>query len=341
MILVTGNLGYLGSMMADFLKRHSYEVVGLDSNYYNYCNFYDSGSYPKRQIIKDIRDVEESDLQEVQAIIHLAGLSNDPLGEVNPLLTYEINCMASVKLAKLAKKLKIEKFIFSSSCSSYGIAAEDEFLTEEDKLSPVTAYAKAKVDAEREISKLADENFHPVFMRNSTIYGVSPFLRLDLVVNNLVAWAYLVGKVAIMSDGAPWRPIIHVEDVCRAFVAALEASSELIHNKAFNIGINEENYQIKDIAWNVKEIVPNCSIEILNKTGSDERTYRVDFSKARRFLPDFKPVWDVCKGIESLYKAYKDFKLEKADLESAKYFRVRWIKYLMKNGKINNELRCK
>lgn len=339
MILVTGNTGYIGMKITKFLQEHSYKVIGLDSNYYEKCKFYSSNFYPFKQIVKDIRDISERDLEGVTAVIHLAALSNDPLGEINPSLTHQINYIASVKLAKLAKRQGIQRYIFSSSCSLYGIAPDDKPLTEEGRLNPITAYAKTKVETEEKISKLADDNFHPVFMRNATVYGISPTLRLDLVVNNLVAWAYLTGKVAILSDGTPWRPIIHVEDLCNAFLVALEAPIEKIHNQAFNVGINEENYQIKDIANQVEKIVPDSFVEILNKTGADERTYRVDFSKLKDALPQFKPTWNLRKGIEEVYHAYKNFGLTQKDFESPKYFRLRWIRYLIENNKLDHKLK--
>lgn len=338
-VMVTGNNGYIGMVMTKYLQQHSYRVVGLDSNYYEWCELYMPEANHSKRITKDIRDVSEKDLEGVTAIIHLAGISNDPVGELNPSLTHEINCLASVKLAKLAKKIGIKRFIFSSSCSLYGIASDDKPLTEEGRLNPITAYAKAKVDTEEELSKLEDDKFHPVFMRNATVYGISPCLRLDLVVNNLVAWAYLTGKVAIMSDGTPWRPIIHVQDLCQAFLLALEAPIEKIHNQAFNVGIDEENYQVKDIARRVAKIVPGSSVEILNKTGADERTYRVDFSKIKQTLPEFKPAWNLRRGIEEIYQAYQKFGLLQEDLQSAKFFRVRWIKHLIEQKKLDNRLR--
>jgi nucleoside-diphosphate-sugar epimerase len=339
LILVTGNAGYIGIVMTRFLQEHSYEVTGLDSMYYEGCELYPPELRPSKQIVKDLRDVSERDLKGITAIIHLAALSNDPLGELNPSLTNEINNLASVKLAKMAKKLRIERFIFSSSCSLYGIASNDKPLTEEGALNPITAYAKAKVESEKEISKLEADGFHPTFMRNATVYGVSPSLRLDLVVNNLVAWAYLTGRISIMGTGIPWRPIIHVEDLCRAFLSVLESPVGRIHNQVYNVGMNRENYQIKDIAKQVEAIVPGTHTEILNKVGPDERTYRVDFSKIQKSLPEFKPEWDLKKGIEELYDAYRKFGLTTKDFESPKYFRVRWIKYLTDNRKIDNQLR--
>ncbi len=341
MILVTGNAGYIGPVMTKLLKQHSYEVKGLDTNYFEGCEFFSPENLPAKQIIKDIRDVNEQDLIGITSIIHLAGLSNDPLGEINPTLTPEINYVASINLAKLAKRIGIKKFIFASSCSLYGIASNNKPLTEEGKLNPITAYAKAKVRVEEEVSKLADDNFHPVFMRNSTVYGVSPNLRLDLVVNNLVAGAYLTGKVTVLSDGTPWRPIIHVEDFCRAFMAVLEAPVERIHNQAFNVGINEENYQVIDIANMVAEIVPDCHVEVLNKTGSDERTYCVDFSKISKTLFNFRPSWNLRKGIGELYDTFKDLGLTLEDLQTSKYFRVRRINQLIENEKIDRNLRWK
>ncbi len=338
-VLVTGNTGYIGTVMTEFLQEHSYKVVGLDYNYYEGCNFYPSNIRPYKQITKDIRDVSKEDLDETSAVIHLAALSNDPLGEINPSLTHKINCTSSVKLAKLAKSQGIKKFLFASSCSIYGVAPYDKPLPEEAPSTPVTAYAKAKSNAEKGILKLADEDFHPVYMRSATVYGVSPSLRLDLVVNNLVARSYLTGKVTILSDGTPWRPIIHVKDFCQAFLAVLESSEEKISNETFNVGRNEENYRVLDIAKRVKEIVPNSQVEILNKSEADERTYRVDFTKIKTTVPLFKPSWNLSKGIEELYKAYKKYGLTQKDLESPKYFRVRWIRHLIESKKLDQDLK--
>jgi len=339
MILITGNTGYIGMVMTRLLKKHAYNIIGLDNNYYRGCEFQYTDIHPYKQIVKDIRDISTKDLEGITAIIHLSALSNDPLGEINPSLTNEINSKASIKLAKLAKSMGIQRFIFSSSCSLYGIANKEELITEESQFNPITTYAKTKVEAEKEISKLADNHFHPTFMRNATAYGVSPALRLDLVVNNLVAWAYLTGEVKIMSDGTPWRPIVHVEDISKAFLAVLEAPVDKIHNQAFNVGINNENYQIKDIARSVEKIIPDCRVQILNKTGPDERTYRVNFLKIRKILPQFKPEWNMIKGIEELYQTYKKYGLTQKDFQSQKYFRIRWIKYLIEQKKIDENFK--
>lgn len=339
MILITGNCGYIGPVMTRAALERSYKVVGLDTNYFDGCEFYPDKFKPHKQIIKDIRDVNETDLEGISYVIHLAALSNDPLGELNHTLTSDVNYSASINLAKLAKKMGVARFIFASSCSLYGIASNDKPLTEKGKLNPITAYAKAKVGVENDLASLADDNFHPVYMRNATVYGISPNLRLDLVVNNLVASAYFTGKVSIMSDGTPWRPIVHVQDFCNAFMAALEAPIDRVHNEAFNVGINEENYQVKEMAKVIENVVPGCQVEILNKTGEDERTYCVDFSKIKNTLDDFKPTWNLQKGVKEIYQTYKDCEMTFEDFQSPKYFRVKWINHLLNNKKLDNEIR--
>ncbi len=339
-ILVTGNDGYIGSVLTKHLKSLSYNVIGLDSGLFSSNTFY---SYPQdlsinKQIARDIRDVTKEDLDGVDSIIHLAALSNDPLGEINPTLTDSINMQATIKLARLAKDLKIERFIFSSSCSIYGIGDNERPISEEGSLNPITAYAKAKVDAESALLELADKDFHVVIHRNATAYGHSPRLRLDLVVNNLLAHAYLTNEINVMSDGTPWRPIIHVDDICRAFICSLEAPTENISSQIFNVGINDDNYMIKDIANLIGEILPEATVKILNKTGPDERTYRVDFSKIKKILPDFKPEWNLKKGIIDLLECYKKHNLTLEDFNSDKYFRIRTVKSLIDSSMINKDL---
>ena len=339
-ILITGNNGYIGPVMAKLFQENGYKVIGLDSNYYQGCDFFPVEKYiPSGQIIKDIRDVNEKDLEGISAVIHLAALSNDPLGELNPFLTSEINDKATINLARIAKKQGIKRFIFASSCSLYGIADDDIPISEEGKLNPITAYAKAKVEAEQGLSKLADDTFHPVYMRNATVYGLSPKLRLDLVVNNLTAYAYLTGRVTILSDGTPWRPLIHVEDFCRAYLAVLHAPIEKIHNQAFNVGQNRENYQVQEVARIVEEIIPNCRVEILNETGPDERSYRVDFTKIMTELSEFNPLWNIKKGVKELYHAFKKNGITLGDFESDQYFRVRKLKNLLETEALDNHLR--
>jgi len=336
-ILVTGHNGYIGTILSPMLIADGHDVVGLDSDLYRRCTF-GEGVPQLSEICKDIRDADANDLEGFDAVIHLAALSNDPLGNLNPDLTFEINYKASVRLAKLAKQVGVPRFLFSSSCSTYG-AAGDQMLTEEAEFHPVTPYGESKVLVERELAALADDNFSPTFLRNATAYGVSPRLRFDIVLNNLVAWAYSTGRVLIKSDGTPWRPIIHIEDISRAFIAALNAPREIIHNQAFNVGRNDQNYRIRDLADIVKETVPDCQIEYAQDAGPDKRTYRVDFSKIEQLLPDFKPQWDARKGAEELYDTYRKVGLKLDDFEGPKYKRIDHIKQLIKDGLLDQNLR--
>lgn len=336
-VLVTGSHGYIGTILTPMLMAEGHDVVGLDSDLYEQCTFGDS--IPDIPLIrKDIRDVEASDLEGFDAVVHLAGLSNDPLGSLNPELTAEINHEASVHLARLAKSIGITRFVFSSSCSNYG-AGGDKMLNEESQFNPVTPYGISKVRVERDVGKLADDSFSPTFLRNATAYGVSPRLRFDLVLNNLVAWAYTTGRVYLKSDGSPWRPIVHIKDICRAFIAVLGAPRELVHNQAFNVGVNSDNRRIREIAAIVKETVPNCHIEFAEGASPDKRCYRVDCSKLPRVLPGFKPEWNTKKGAEELYGAYKRIGLELEEFEGPKYQRIAHIKHLLSTGELDESLR--
>jgi nucleoside-diphosphate-sugar epimerase len=336
-VLLTGSLGYIGTILAPMLVEEGHKVVGLDSDLYEQCTF--GKTLPDIPCVKaDIRDVDAAVVEGFDAILHLAALSNDPLGDLNPQLTYEINHEASVRLAKLAKRVGITRFIFSSSCSNYG-AAGDDMLSEESAFNPVTPYGIAKVRVEQDVAKLADANFSPTFLRNATAYGVSPRLRFDLVLNNLVAWAYTTGRVYLKSDGTPWRPIVHIADISRAFIAVLHAPREAVHNQAFNVGINSENYRIREIAEIVKETVPGCRLEIANDAGPDKRCYRVDCSKIAQALPAFKPQWNARKGAQELYEAYQHSGLTLEEFEGPKYQRVGHIKHLLKTGRLDETLR--
>ena len=336
-VLLTGHLGYIGTVMAPLLAEAGHEVVGLDSGLFEQCTF----GEPPRQfpyIRKDIRDATPADLEGFHAVLHLAGLSNDPLGNLNPQLTYEINHLASVHLAQSAKQAGVERFVFSSSCSTYG-SAGDKILDESAEFNPVTPYGTSKVLVERDVSKLADSRFSPTFLRNATAYGVSPRLRFDLVLNNLVAWAFTTGRVYIKSDGTPWRPIVHIEDISRAFLAALEAPREVVHNEAFNVGRSEENYQVRDLAEIVKETVPGCKIEYAADAGPDKRCYRVDFSRISRALPGFQPQWDARKGARELYEAYQKVDLRHEDFEGARYKRIDHLQGLLASRRLDSTLR--
>ncbi|NJK36406.1 MAG: SDR family oxidoreductase [Oscillatoriales cyanobacterium RM1_1_9] len=336
-VLLTGHKGYIGTVLTPMLRAQGHEVVGLDSDLYEQSTFC-AGIQPIPELKKDVRDVEVADVRGFDALLHLAGLSNDPLGNLNPDLTYEINHLASVHLAQLAKEAGVPRYIFSSSCSNYGAAGSD-WLTEASAFNPVTPYGKSKVLVERDVALLADDDFSPTFLRNSTAYGVSPRLRFDLVLNNLVAWAFTTGKVYIKSDGTPWRPIVHIEDISRAFLAVLHAPRELIHNEAFNVGRNEDNYQIRELADIVKQVVTNCEVEYAPDGGPDKRCYRADCSKILRVLPEFDPQWNARKGAEELHAAYQKIGLTLDEFEGPRYKRIAHIQRLLDEQKLDRNLR--
>jgi nucleoside-diphosphate-sugar epimerase len=325
--------------MAPMLATAGHDVVGLDSNLFLGSSFgSQNGSPDIRELRKDIRDIEAADVDGFDAIVHLAGLSNDPLGDLNPRLTNEINNEASVRLASLAKVGGVKRFVFSSSCSNYG-AGGDDWLNEESKLNPVTPYGRSKVRVERGVSELADDEFSPTFLRNATAYGVSQRLRFDLVLNNLVAWAYTTGKVHLKSDGSSWRPLIHIEDMSRAFLAVLDAPRELVHNQVFNVGRPQENYRIRELAEIVAETVPGSRIEYAEDAGPDKRNYRVDCTKIARTFPEFKPEWDARRGARQLHEAYQEVGLRLDDFEGTRFRRIKHLKKLMASGRIDENLR--
>lgn len=336
-VLLTGHKGYIGSVMVPMLLAEGHEVVGLDSDIFAECAFNDrSCTIP--EVKKDIRDIEAADLEGFDAIIHLAAISNDPIGNLNPQLTYEINHLASVRMAKLAREVGCNRFLYSSSCSIYGAAGE-EALTEEANFNPVTPYGHSKELAERDIALLADADFCPTFLRNSTAYGVSPRHRFDLVLNNLVAYALTTGRVYMMSDGTPWRPIIHIEDISRAFLAVLKAPKERIHNQAFNVGRDDQNYQIRELADIVHDVVPDCRVDYAPDAGPDKRSYRVDFGKITRMLPEFQPQWNARRGVEELYATYMNVGLRQEDFEGPRFKRIDHIKQLLASGRLGADLR--
>jgi nucleoside-diphosphate-sugar epimerase len=337
-VLVTGHHGYIGSITAPLLRDGGHDVTGLDTLFYEGCDLLD-GDAEIPALKLDLRDVEAKDLAGFDAVVHLAALSNDPLGDLSEDLTREINFAATLGLAQRAKQAGVRRFVFSSSCSMYGASSQDELVDEEAPLRPLTAYAESKVRAEEALLELSDEDFCPVFMRNATAYGVSPRLRVDIVLNNLVGWAHTTGEVRILSDGTPWRPLVHIEDISRATLAIVEAPADAVRGQAFNIGGSAENYQVSDLAEIVRDAVGECSIEYAGSGDPDPRSYRVDFGKFARAFPDLELSWTANRGAEELVAAYRDAGLTLAEFEGDRYIRLKRLKLLLEDGSLSPELR--
>lgn len=335
-VLVTGHEGYIGTVLVPLFQGAGHEVVGLDNGLFRGCDFGDP-LLDCETLELDIRDVEPKHLAGFDAVIHLAGISNDPLGDLNPRGTYDINHEASVTLARAAKAAGVPRFLHSSSCSLYG-AAGDAPIDETADFNPVTPYGESKVYVERDVTPMADDTFSPTFLRNSTAYGVSPRLRGDLVVNNLTGYALTTGEVLLKSDGTPWRPLVHIRDISRAFLTILEAPREKVHAQAFNVGATAENYQMIDVARIVADVVPGSRIEIAEGAGPDKRCYRVDCDRIRDVL-GFECEWTVRKGVEELYEAYKAHGLTLEEFESGRYLRIRHVRGLIDAGTLTTDLR--
>jgi len=336
-VLVTGAEGYIGVLLAPMLLRRGHEVIGLDTGFYRDGWLYDCGDEePPACINKDIRHITTEDLRGYEAIVHLAELSNDPLGQLNPRITYKINHLGSVELARTCKQVGITRFVYASSCSVYGLGSDD-FKTEESATNPQTVYAKCKVLVERELSEMADADFSPTFLRNATAYGPSPRMRFDTVLNNLAGLAWTTGEITMTSDGTPWRPLVHVLDICEAVACVLEAPREAIHNEIFNVGDTRENYQVREIAEIISRAFPGCELTF-GRSGGDHRSYRVSFDKIKTKLPGFRCRRDATMGAYQLRELFERINMSHETFEFRAYTRLKQLKYLIRTRQIDDNL---
>lgn len=336
-VLLTGHKGYLGTVMAPVLRSAGHEVIGLDSGLFADCVLGGEPLDPPGHTV-DLRDATLAHVSGVDAVIHLAALSNDPLGALAPELTYDINHRAAVRLARLARDAGVRRFLYASTCSVYGASGGDGLVNEDAPLRPVTPYAESKVLVEDDLHELADDDFTPVYLRNATAFGYSPRLRADIVLNNLVGHAHLSGEVLVLSDGTPWRPLVHAADIAKAFLAALSAPREAVHNKAFNIGTERNNVTVAEIAEEVVEAVPGSTLRITGEAGADPRSYRVDFSRFREAVPGFECAWTVKDGALELIEAYQRHGLTTEGFER-RFTRLAWLRDRSGAGEVDDTLR--
>ncbi|BAY28646.1 NAD-dependent epimerase/dehydratase [Nostoc carneum NIES-2107] len=334
-VLVTGTEGYIGSLLAPLLIQQGYEVIAVDTGFYKVGWLYNGTELTAKTLNKDIRNITASDLEGVDAIVHMAELSNDPLGQLAPTITYDINHKGSVHLAKLAKEAGVRRFVYTSSCSVYGFATED-YVDEESTINPQTAYAKCKGLVEQDVKQLADDSFSPTFLRNATAYGASPRMRFDIVLNNLSGWAWTIKEIKMNSDGTPWRPLVHILDICKAIICTLEAPRDVIHNQIFNVGDTNGNYQVKQIAEIVADVFTGCQLSF-GKHDPDNRSYRVSFDKINKNLPGFKCEWDARRGAQQLYNVFKQIDMTREVFESRGFTRLKQLEYLIRTQQIDQD----
>lgn len=335
-VLVTGTDGYIGSVMAPYLIKRGHEVVGLDTGFYRAGSLYDGYNGFETQITKDTRQIEVDDLRGFDACIDLAGLSNDALGQMDPKITYDINHRGSARLAKLCKEAGVSRFLYASSCSVYGIASQP-IVNEESEPNPLTAYAKSKILVEQELMKLASDDFSPVMFRNATAFGVSPRMRFDIVLNNFAGHAWTSHEIKLKSDGTPERPMVHILDISQAFACALDMPREALHNQIINIGDNDQNYRVREIAEAISSVFPGCTVSY-GKNDEDERSYRVSFAKINLLIPAFKCTMNLEAGAKEFRKLFEEISLTVEDFEFSAYTRLKQLKLLLQTGKLDNQL---